>query len=105
MGKGTAEINNILDTFFGWWKGWVYNAPVADEYIKLVFGIENKEDNQKGYHSWIVYKNSKLIYQFRYVEDMSIYDDVRAFDIINSNITYNIMNLIFISSELSIENR
>ena len=35
MGKGTAETNNILDTFFGWWKGWVYNAPVTDEYIKL----------------------------------------------------------------------
>ena len=35
MGKGTAETNNILDTFFGWWKDWVYNAPVTDEYIKL----------------------------------------------------------------------
>lgn len=35
MGKGTAETNNILDTFFGWWKDWAYNAPVADEYTKL----------------------------------------------------------------------
>ena len=35
MGKGTAETNNILDTFFGWWKDWAYKAPVSDEYIKL----------------------------------------------------------------------
>ena len=35
MGKGTAETNTILDTFFAWWKDWAYNAPVTDEYTKL----------------------------------------------------------------------
>ena len=59
-----------------------YDIQTTDTIIKVVFEVAN--ETQKGYNYYVVDLNRETCYQFAYLENIEIFDDVRAMNVINS---------------------
>lgn len=59
-----------------------YNVETTDSVIKVVFAVGNNE--WKGYNYYITDSINGICYQFAYYENVDIYDDNRAMNVINS---------------------
>lgn len=59
-----------------------YDIVTSDSSIEVTFEVAN--DTHKGYAYYVVNKNLSVCYQYCYVEKISIYDDTRAKNVIDS---------------------
>ena len=59
-----------------------YDIQTTDTTIDVVYAVSN--DTQMGYAYYLVDLNYGVCYQFIYLENMEVYDDARALNVINS---------------------
>lgn len=63
-----------------------YNANIGDNYMSYTYAIAGDISGNayKGYEHYICDRENGLCYQFSYLENVNIYDDTRAMNVIDS---------------------
>ena len=59
-----------------------YNVEITENTIEVTFEVENND--YKGYNYYVIDVENGICYQFAYVENIEVYDETRALNVVNS---------------------